>query len=366
MSATPKLELRGVRKAFDGKPAVAGLSFDLAAGEFVSLLGPSGCGKSTTLSLIAGFLEPDTGEILVDGRNVAGLPTRARGVGIVFQDFAVFTRLTVRDNLAFGLEARGAGRREIRQAVGAMAERLELTGLLAQRACRLNMSELQRLAIGRALVLKPALLLLDEPMSNLDAALRTSLRGELKRLQQALGQTVLYVTHDQVEAMALSDRILVMDRGELLQEGSPETVHERPQSRFVAEFVGDPPINMLAASIDRTRPQVAWVAASLAVPLANQMPLSGECHVGIRPHRIHVAHAPFEGSVAGDVRFVDNLGAEHVLHVGLGDDLVRMLVGPAFARVGDRVHWRPDPRHCRFFDVRSGEAMQPQREGQAA
>ncbi|MCW5623589.1 MAG: ABC transporter ATP-binding protein [Burkholderiales bacterium] len=354
MPAGPKLELRGVRKTFRDRAAVAGLSFTLLEGEFVSLLGPSGCGKSTTLSIVAGFVDADAGDILIDGRSVNAMPVRDRGVGIVFQDYAVFTRLTVGDNLGFGLEARGVPRRIRARKIAEMAERLELTALLEHRAGGLNMSEMQRLAIGRALIVEPGLLLLDEPMSNLDAGLRATLRSELRAIQQSLNQTVLYVTHDQVEAMAMSDRILVMDNGELLQAGSPDAIYDEPGSRFVAEFVGDPPINSLPCTVNASGRREARTDSGVTVALEARTPMVGRYQLCVRPEHIRIERTAFDGAAAAEVRFADNLGAEQVLHVATGDDLLRVVTSPGFARVGDRVHVLPDAAHCHFFDVGSG------------
>ena len=201
MSTPARLALEQLRKSFGPVTAVDGLELTLAPGEFVSLLGPSGCGKSTTLAMIAGFLAPDAGTIRIDGRDLSRLPPQARGVGLVFQDYALFSRLSVRANLAFGLKAQRVPRPERERRLARIVERLELGGLLDRPAARLNMSEMQRVALGRALVTEPRLLLLDEPMSNLDAHLRQQLRTELKQIQATLDQTVLYVTHDQLEAM---------------------------------------------------------------------------------------------------------------------------------------------------------------------
>ncbi|MEO1105979.1 MAG: ABC transporter ATP-binding protein, partial [Pseudomonadota bacterium] len=246
---TARLALDGVAKSFGETLAVRDMSLSLAPGEFVSLLGPSGCGKSTTLAMVAGFETPTRGTILIDGKDVSRRPPGKRAIGLVFQDYAVFSRLSVRGNLLFGLEAQGVGRAERKRRFEAIVERLDLGHLLNRRGANLNMSEMQRVALARVLVTEPLLLLLDEPMSNLDAAIRERLRTELKALQQDLGQTVLYVTHDQVEAMAMSDRIAVMNDGVIEQIGTPEDIYHRPATRFVAEFIGDPPINPLPSVV---------------------------------------------------------------------------------------------------------------------
>jgi multiple sugar transport system ATP-binding protein len=356
---SPKLELRGIVKRFGAQTAVRGLSLAIERGEFLSLLGPSGCGKSTTLAMVAGFVAPDEGEILVDGRAVERLPPQKRRIGLVFQDYAVFTRLTVAGNLSFGLEAKGMPRSERRAAVAAIAERMGLTPMLNRRGAMLNMSEMQRVALARVLVTEPELLLLDEPMSNLDADLRASLRGELKQVQRQLGQSVLYVTHDQVEAMSMSDRIAVMRDGAILQLGTPEDIYHRPVDRFVAEFIGDPPINLLPCEVQRSG---AFLSAATA--LHPQLPLGrgsvepGHHWLAVRPHDIHAGREAATGTAPSAVRFVENFGSEHVLHFTYGEELARVVVPPHFAAEGDIVHVALDPRRLHLID-RASERVVP-------
>jgi multiple sugar transport system ATP-binding protein len=336
---TAKLEITGLVKRFGTATAVAGIDLTLATGEFLSLLGPSGCGKSTTLALLAGFLEPDEGSILIDGQPVRGLPPQRRKIGLVFQDYAVFTRLTVAENLAFGLRSQGMGSAERRREVAQMAERLDLAGLLRLRGSALNMSEMQRVALARVLITRPALLLLDEPMSNLDASIRAALRGELKKIQRELGQTVLYVTHDQIEAMTMSDRIAVMKDGRLLQAASPLDIYRRPADRFVAEFIGDPPINVIPCRVELEAGQaLVTTACHAGLRLGPLAARPGECLLAVRPHGFRPARQPAPGRSVNPVRFVENLGAEHVLHVQYGEELVRVLAPPGFAAAGEDVH----------------------------
>lgn len=352
----PSLQLMGLHKSFDGVAAVRDMDLTLERGEFLSLLGPSGCGKSTTLGLIAGFLEADAGDILVDGARVNDLPARSRGIGLVFQDYAVFSRLSVEANLAFGLEARGVPRRERRKRIDEMVEKLQLEGLLKHRGGSLNMSEMQRVAIARVLVTRPSLLLLDEPMSNLDAALRTSLRSELKAIQKDLGQTVLYVTHDQVEAMSMSDRIAVMSEGRLVQVGSPDTIYHQPANRFVAEFIGDPPINMIACEVTDSRDGVRVTTALHALSMASKAS-SGEHVLAIRPHDIAVSHEPTEASAPVRVVLVENLGAENVVHVAYGEGLVSVIAPPRFAQAEQIVHLEIDASKAHLIHAISGDVM---------
>jgi len=350
---TPKLELRDLEKRFDEVEAVKKLSLSLGQGEFVSLLGPSGCGKSTTLAMVAGFEAPTAGSILVDGQSVEGLPPQRRRIGLVFQDYAVFSKLTVRANLAFGLEAKGVARGARAKAVQAMAERLDLTQIMDRRGDRLNMSEMQRVAIGRVLVTEPQLVLLDEPMSNLDASLRASLRGEMKLIQKQLRQTVLYVTHDQVEAMSMSDRIAVMSMGELQQIGTPEEIYRRPRNRFVAEFIGDPPINLISCEVQTGGGQVAVsTAGHRGLVLGRGAALAGQHWLGIRPHDIRIAAA---GSFP--VRFLETLGPEEVLHIEYGGQLLQVVTPTGQAREGDRVSLQFDLRRALLIDAGSDAVL---------
>ncbi|HWA42834.1 MAG TPA: ABC transporter ATP-binding protein [Hypericibacter adhaerens] len=359
---TAKLELRDLEKRFDETVAVKKLSLSLEKGEFVSLLGPSGCGKSTTLAMVAGFETPTAGSILVDGQSVEGLPPQRRRIGLVFQDYAVFSKLSVRANLAFGLEAKGVGRAERAKAVQAIAERLDLTNLLDRRGDRLNMSEMQRVAIGRVLVTEPQLVLLDEPMSNLDAALRASLRGEMKLIQKQLQQTVLYVTHDQVEAMSMSDRIAVMSMGELQQIGTPEEIYRRPRNRFVAEFIGDPPINLIACEVQTGGGQVAVTTAGhRGLVLGRGSAPAGRHWLGIRPHDIRIGTG---GSFP--VRFLETLGAEEVLHVEYGGQLLQIVTPTGQAREGDRVSLQFDLRRALLIDAGSDAVLPIESFGVAA
>ena len=361
-----KLELRNLRKVFDGVEAVKGADLILRRGEFLSLLGPSGCGKSTTLAMIAGFLEPTSGEILVDGRPITHVPAQRRRIGLVFQDYALFTKLSVRKNLLFGLEAQRVPRAEREKTVDEFVEKLNLKNLLNARGGDLNMSEMQRVALARVLVTKPELLLLDEPMSNLDAALRASLRGELKRIQKDLGQSVLYVTHDQVEAMSMSDRIAVMNVGDILQTASPEEIYQRPDNRFVAEFIGDPPINMIPCEVaDNGSGPVVSTAVHKNMLLETMDAPPGKYDLGIRAHHVTAKHEPFDGAVAAAVKLVENFGSEHVLHLSYGEDLLTVMVAPGFAREGDTVHVTFAMAHAHLVDPETG-LIQRSRAGAAA
>jgi ABC-type Fe3+/spermidine/putrescine transport system ATPase subunit len=232
------LRLAGIEKRYGATVAVAGVDLEVRDGEFLTLLGPSGCGKTTTLGLIAGFFPPSAGEIFLRGRAVAGLPPFKRDIGVVFQDYALFPHMTAGENVAFGLKMRGVQRGEIDQRVNEALELVQLRGLAQRRPLELSGGQRQRVALARALVIRPAVLLLDEPLSNLDLKLREEMRVEIAGLQRRLGITTVFVTHDQGEALVMSDRIAVMNAGRIEQLGTPADVYERPATRFVAQFIG--------------------------------------------------------------------------------------------------------------------------------
>jgi putative spermidine/putrescine transport system ATP-binding protein len=237
-TAAPILSLTGLTIAYDGKPAVHGLDLSVAPGEVLSLLGPSGCGKTTTMRAIAGLLQPSAGRIMLAGRDVTSVPANRRGIGLVFQSYALFPHLSAFENVAFGLRLKRLAGAEIAARAGEMLDAVGLGAFASRVPAELSGGQQQRVALARALVMRPPLLLLDEPLSNLDARLRLEMRGELARLQATLGTTMIYVTHDQAEALALSTRVAVMREGRLEQLGPPEQVWERPASLFVARFMG--------------------------------------------------------------------------------------------------------------------------------
>jgi ABC-type sugar transport system ATPase subunit len=313
---TARLVLRELRKRFGESEVVRGLNLSLGVGEFLSLLGPSGCGKSTTLAMIAGFEQPTSGAVVVEGKDVTGISPAKRRIGLVFQDYAVFSRLTVRENLAFGLEVARVPWAERTRRIKAMAAKLQLQPVLERRGSSLNMSEMQRVAVARALITEPRLLLLDEPMSNLDASLRLSLRSELKLIQKELGQTVLYVTHDQTEAMAMSDRIAIMQSGEIEQLGTPEDVYSRPATRFVAEFIGDPPMNLIDCTVERSGARAAATTVLHGPLELGRIDVPEGSHIlGIRPHDLQLSKNRLADGAETTVAFVENLGAEQIFHV---------------------------------------------------
>ncbi len=363
IGSVTRLQLNALTKSFGETQAVRGMDLALAPGEFVSLLGPSGCGKSTTLAIIAGFEAPTSGDVFVDGARINDLSPGKRKIGLVFQDYAVFSRLSVASNLLFGLEAQGVPRRDRKKRVDAVAAQLDLAGIMDRRGGSLNMSEMQRVALARVLVTEPKLLLLDEPMSNLDAALRMSLRSELKVLQKQLHQTVLYVTHDQVEAMAMSDRIAVMHNGVIEQIGTPDEIYHHPATRFVAEFIGDPPMNVIPCTVRREGAAAsAQTALHGAIPLGPRDVTEGEYLLGIRPHDLFLrtpggSERNIDHDVETKVQLVENHGAEHIIYCDFGKDVIGVAVAPGSTKVGDTVRLGLEPTRLHLIDPQSSRVV---------
>ena len=306
------VSLRHISKRFGYVDAVRGLSLAVNDGEFVVLLGPSGAGKTTTLRLVTGLERPDAGTVFIDGRDVTRDPPGTRDIAFVFQQYSLYPHLTVYDNLAFPLRspARRVPEPLIRKRVEQTAELLHITGKLANRATRLSGGEMQRVAIGRALVRDPAIYLMDEPLSSLDAKLRAELRLELKRIQLELGSTILYVTHDQVEAMTMASRIGVIRDGELLQVGTPREIYETPADRYVASRLGTPPINFLPADL---LPHTA-------------MPSRTET-LGIRTEHLQIAKAN-GGQFTGRVHRIEHLGDQNHVHLEYRGQMLVTLADP--------------------------------------
>ncbi|WP_138468350.1 ABC transporter ATP-binding protein [Poseidonocella sp. HB161398] len=324
---TPKLALKSVSKRYPGADvaAVEGLDLEVGAGETLALLGPSGCGKSTTLNMIVGLEHPSGGRIEIDGRDVTNIPAGKRNVGLVFQDYAVFTSMTVRQNLAFGLSVRRVARAEIARAVGEVAELLGMSDRLEARAGDLGGSQMQRVAIGRTLVTRPAILLLDEPLSNLESAARLAMRRELRRLQKEIGLTIVYVTHDQIEALSLADRIAVMQAGRLRQVEAATRILSRPAHTFVASFLGEPPMTLLAGRLSGG----VFETGGLCLPVRSDLP-DGRLTLGLRPQGL-VPCGAADSALAGTVLHVEPRGPEAVLTVNCGGRKVKAVVPPGAA-----------------------------------
>lgn len=357
------IHLQNLVKKFGDFTALKTMDLAIADGEFMALLGPSGCGKSTTMNMIAGMEEPTGGRILFGERDMAGVPMGRRGVGFVFQNYAIFTHMTVRQNLAYGPRMRGAAKADIDRRVGAIAEMLQLTPLLDRKADRLSVNILQRVAIGRSAIMEPAIFLLDEPLSNVDAAFRAVMRTELKQLQRQFRQTMVYVTHDQLEAMTMADRIAVMDHGVLQQVGTPLEVYNDPANVFVARFIGAPGMNLLKgrpAESDRG-PIVDLGPLGITPPLPGELAAAlrgarGDVLYGFRPEQALLV--PDGQGLAMRVSFVERIGARTIVHLGQGEAAVKTVfdndVGLA---IGDIAVVAPAASSVRIFDAATGLAM---------
>ncbi len=334
------VSLRNLHKRYEsGFHAVRGISLEIAEGEFLVLVGPSGCGKSTTLRMVAGLEEVSEGEIRIGDRLVNEVAPGDRDIAMVFQNYALYPHLTVRDNMAFGLRMRGMPRGEIDRRVGEAAAALSIEPLLARRPRELSGGQRQRVALGRAIVREPAVFLFDEPLSNLDAKLRVQMRAELARLHRSLDTTVIYVTHDQVEAMTLGDRIVLMNQGVIQQADTPLSIYRRPANRFVASFIGSPTMNFFTGRIEAT--EFAITGSPVRVPLSPELASlpSGPAVLGVRPEDLCVVAADAPGhqplaTVPVDV--VEQTGYETLAHFLLaGEDHVVRLPADVQAQSGD-------------------------------
>ena len=356
-----RVDFEQVEKCYaDQAPALADLCLSVADGELVAVVGPSGCGKSTLLRLLAGLETPTRGTIRLDGEPVNERSPQQRNVAMVFQDYALYPHRSVRGNLAFPLEMRRVPRDELRRRVEAVAGLLGIQALLERRPAELSGGERQRVAMGRALVREPSVFLLDEPLSNLDAKLRVHVRAEIAELQRRTGTTMLYVTHDQVEALTLGQRVAVLHRGRLQQVAPPRELYARPANLFVAGFVGSPPMNLLSARLGAAaggRPALELAGQSLALPdaLVPAARAAGALTLGVRPEALRVVRAPGAGALRARVLHLEFLGHEVLAHLalegGAGDALrvVARLEGGVAPAIDEAVALAVDPADLHVF-----------------
>ena len=357
-----QVHLRGVKKSYDKLEVIHGVDIDIADGEFIVIVGPSGCGKSTLLRMVAGLERITGGEVAIGDRVVNELEPKDRDIAMVFQNYALYPHFSVYENMAYGLKIRGLSKAEIDQRVQKAAKILELGTFLQRRPRQLSGGQRQRVAMGRAIVREPAVFLFDEPLSNLDAKLRVQMRLEIKRLQRELAVTSIYVTHDQVEAMTLADRLIVMNAGIADQIGTPMDVYDRPASVFVAGFIGSPSMNFLAAKVASggKAVEIAGLGISgVALPLARPTSAPGGTAValGIRPeHLLPASDGPLEFTI----ELAEPLGADTLLHGHFGDARELVTVrqgGHVLAKPGEKRRFRADPGHLHLFDSQTGKRI---------
>ena len=354
-----QVELRGVSKSYDGRTTVIhGIDLEIRHGEFVVFVGPSGCGKSTLLRMIAGLESISGGEVRIDGRTVNDLPPRNRDIAMVFQDYALYPHKTLYENMAFGLRLRKTPEDVIRERVMNAAKLLRIDHMLERRPAALSGGQRQRVAIGRAIVREPKVFLFDEPLSNLDAQLRNEMRTEIKRLHQRLGATIIYVTHDQVEAMTLADRIAVLSAGHRMQYDTPDAIYHRPAALFVAGFTGAPPMNLVDCELVEGAADLGGVRVPLPAGLAARGAGLPSVKFGVRPENLRLAPAPGDVPVPAEVSLLEPLGAETLVTLKVGRVEVVARCPASFREPpGSAVTLHVAPAHLHLFDAASGAAL---------
>ncbi|MCP4380029.1 MAG: ABC transporter ATP-binding protein [Hyphomicrobiales bacterium] len=365
----PSVEFSNITKKYGTVTVIEGLNLTVADGEFLVLLGPSGCGKTTLLNMLAGLQDITAGTIRIDGNDVTDLDPKDRGLAMVFQSYALYPTKTVRGNLKFGLAAQKLNRAEIERRVAWAADLLQITALMDRKPAQLSGGQRQRVAIGRALVKNVGVFLFDEPLSNLDAKLRTEMRMEIKRLHEEVKSTIVYVTHDQIEAMTMATKIAVMDGGVIQQYGTPDEIYEHPSNRFVAGFIGAPAMNFLDGTTTTTAGGDGTVTAKLAddrtidlsgYPFEKPPEPGRAITLGLRPEHFELPEANGQALFRLPVRSTERTGSDATIYLGIGDDLIAVRADPAFARnvkVGEEVPVSFPSGKANVFDARSGQRM---------
>ncbi len=363
MSTRANVEIKDVSIGFGAVKVLEHLNLEVADSEFLVLLGPSGCGKSTLLNAIAGLLDVRDGQIWIDGKNVTWEEPKDRGIAMVFQSYALYPRMSVRGNMSFGLKVSGLPAAEIDERVKQAAQMLRITELLDRKPAALSGGQRQRVAIGRALVRKVGVYLFDEPLSNLDAQLRAELRVEIKRLHHRLGATMIYVTHDQIEALTLADRIAVMQGGVIQQLDTPQKIYREPVNRFVASFVGSPAMSFISGKIETAGSGYRFVAGPLSVPLQGYRfrhdETAGPAVLGIRPE--HVLSGPEAGAnaFAASIEMVEPMGADSLVWCRSGENTAFSVrqAGDTTSKPGDSLSVAFPASAISLFDANSGERL---------
>jgi multiple sugar transport system ATP-binding protein len=349
--------ISNARKSYGVVPVLHGVSVDIADGEFVALVGPSGCGKSTLLRMIAGLETIDGGEVRIGSTIVNDVPPKARNIAMVFQSYALYPHMTVADNMGFSLKLGGMRKAEIRQRIEQAADILDLRPLLERMPKQLSGGQRQRVAMGRAIVRDPAVFLFDEPLSNLDAKLRVQMRSEIKALHQRLGTTTIYVTHDQVEAMTMADRVVVMQGGRLEQIGRPLELYDHPDNLFVAGFIGSPAMNLITGALTETGS--FRTNSGVAIPLSDQAGQAGaELVLGVRPEHIELAAVADPRAFPATIVVTEPTGSETLVVLSLAGETIQALFRNRIeVRPGDLVHLAIMSRSHHLFDKSSGNRL---------
>ena len=353
-----KVLIKDLNKKYDDVHAVKNVNLEIRDREFVVLVGPSGCGKTTTLRMVAGLEDITSGEISIDGRVVNDLAPMDRDIAMVFQNYALYPHMSVQDNMAFGLKMRKFERADIERRVRQAAEILGIQALLARKPRQLSGGQRQRVAVGRAIVRHPQVFLFDEPLSNLDAALRVQMRVELKRLHERLETTAIYVTHDQIEAMTLGDRVVVMKDGVVQQEGAPLTLYQRPANRFVASFIGSPAMNFVDVNISGDGLWAEAQGLRLQVPQRMRSLGGQRLTLGVRPEALRLANGADEHGFATTVDVLEPLGNEILLNFRAGGVQMVARVDPGVrVKAHESVRLALDPQRLHFFDPKTEAAI---------
>ncbi len=354
-----KVDLVNLTKKFIGVTAVNKINIDIKDGEFVALLGPSGCGKTTTLLMVAGIYKPTEGEILFDGRIVNSVPPKDRDIGMVFQSYALYPHMTVYQNLVFSLMLKKRPKKELIEEAKRVADIMGIGDLLNRKPGQLSGGQQQRVALGRALIKKPKLLLFDEPLSNLDARLRISMRSEIKKLQNDMGITSIYVTHDQIEAMTMADRIAVIKDGILQAYTTPEELHDKPKTLFIAEFIGNPPMNLFDVELETDAGKTfANMGQNIKIEIPqDKKPQGNEKRVkmGIRPQDIHLDS---NSNFKTEVLLVEPMGRDDLIVCKIGDIEIHFLTDPITKlKRNDKIGIKFDTEKLQFFDINTGKSL---------
>ncbi|MCD6428243.1 MAG: ABC transporter ATP-binding protein [Desulfurococcales archaeon] len=360
-----RVRLNNVSKYFGKVRAVEGINIDISDGEFVALLGPSGCGKTTTLLMVAGIYKPTKGRIYFDEVDVTDVPPKDRNVGMVFQSYALYPHMTVYENIAFPLRIKKTPKNEIDRKVKEIAKLLRIENLLDRKPGQLSGGQQQRVALARALVKHPDVLLLDEPLSNLDALLRVYMRAELKRLQRELKITTIYVTHDQIEALSMAHRIVVMNEGKVQQIGTPDEIYNKPANTFVASFIGTPPMNLISCSLNEQSGELVLECPGIRVPLGKDLSTlirssasSSEVILGVRPEDIEIVTEGDGAHATALVLVTEPLGKDVVVTTDVGGNTIKIVTSPLRSPApGEKIRIKFKLGKIHIFDRKSGRAI---------